>query len=194
MTDKPQKRRSKLAGLDPIAPPTPTPVAATPSPAEPKAPTKTKTTKQTETEVARATTVQVPLYLNTATRDLARSAYIADFANRGADAPNGFDHWIADAAVRYARLSPAQRAKRLAALPDEVEAERKSYKFRLSTDALEAIDRGRGEDEAKGIYKSRSPWVIEAMRLAVEEARERAGGTLPPPPQGRLPLRPRVTH
>lgn len=224
MTPQPKKRRSKLAGLNAITPPPApeptatdeaaewyeqdtteptTPVLGTKGQNQDAATTRTTkstakntkaTTKTTKTEVARATPVQVSFYLNVATRDLARAAYVSDFARLGADAPNGFDHWIGAAAERYAALSAKQRAKRLAALPDEPVAEKKSYKARLSESTVEAIDRGIAADAENGLYKSRSPWVIEAMRLGIEEARERAGGTLPEPPAGRLPIRPRTTR
>lgn len=184
--------------------------AEKPAPVAPRtrttvSPTKGRTAPRGTPTVARATTVLLNLYVNEVTYQQARAAYVADFANRGEDAPNGLDHWIADAVGAHARLKPAARKKVVKALPPEAEVvhdehgqpdkpAKKSVKVRISEDVSTALDAAVAEDELMGVYGGRSPFAIAAIRAAVEAARDLNGGVLPPPPGGRLPVRRRTSR
>lgn len=156
---------------------------------------------------ARASQEQIGLYVHEATMQDARSAYMADFRMRGEDAPSGLDHWIGEAVRELAGLRPAERAKRLAALPEEPativdpetgqrrDAKRKNGKVRLSEDTTARMDVARAADEEAGLAaRGRTTFITAAMRYGAERSRRlhesRTGDTeLPPAPPGRLPRR-----
>lgn len=195
---------SEVAGRDrPVMTQQPAPVGRA---ARPRATARTKAT-----DVARATPVQIGLYVHEATMSQARAAYLADFRSRRHDAPNGLDHWIGEAVRQLAALTPAQRDKRLAALPPEPAtitdpdtgqerpAVRKGGKVRLSEDTTARMDIARAADEEAGItVAGRNTFIVAAMRFGTERARtlhqERTGAAeLPPAPAGRLPRRGKTT-
>lgn len=156
---------------------------------------------------ARASQEQIGLYVHEGTMQDARSAYMADFRMRGQDAPNGLDHWIGEAVRELAGLRPAERAKRLAALPEEPamivdpetgqrrDAKRKNGKVRLSEDTAARMDVARAADEEAGLAaRGRTTFIVAAMRYGAERTRRlhetRTGDKeLPQAPPGRLPRR-----
>lgn len=163
--------------------------------------------KKAPAGVARPLQEQIGLYVHEVTMEGARAAYLADFRNRGADSPNGLDHWIAEAVRELAALKPAERDKRITALPPEPatvldpttgkerKAKRKGNKSRLSEDTVARMDVACAADEEAGLAaRGRNTFIVAAMRWGAERARrlheERTGNAeLPPAPPGRLPRR-----
>ena len=128
-------------------------------------------------------TVSVCLTLETYQQ--AKAAFLADWhAGGGADT---FGDWIAGACLRYAHLTPQQRADHPVTQPSG-----QPRSFTVGVEARATVDAAITADAAAGYWTTRSAWVLTAITTAIQHARHRAGGTLPTPPDrlpGRLPAR-----
>lgn len=134
-------------------------------------------------------TVRVGFYLQAPTLNEAKSAYLIDL-DTAATTPGNFAIWIAQVIAGHAALTPEQRAARAHALPPQTTTgEGVNRPYAIDEAVIEAMNTAITADRAAGRFLSRSEFVTEAIRLATESARNRAGGTLPPPPR-RLPNNP----
>jgi hypothetical protein len=136
-----------------------------------------------------AGTARLGLYLRQATLEGAKSAYVADLDTLP-DPPTSFARWIAAALDTHAGRTPADRAKLAAAHPDPEEGKRGVNRaFILPVDTIATMEETTGIDRRAGRMQSVSQLAAEALRIAIEEARVRNGGSLPRPPK-RLPNKP----
>ena len=145
----------------------------------------------TTTEVRTATTTRAGIYFHPATFNDAKSAYLADLDNTGPDAADSIARWIAGALDVYAAGTPQERAQIAESLPAEARGEGSGFtrSFELPDDTIAARDLAITEDRRNGRTSSRSSFATEAIRHAIEQARARNGGVLPPAPD-RLPNKP----
>ncbi|GGG67186.1 hypothetical protein GCM10011374_34250 [Kocuria dechangensis] len=136
-----------------------------------------------------AGTARLGLYLRQATLEGAKSAYVADL-DALADPPTSFARWIAAALDAHAGRTPADRAKLAQAHPDPEEGKRGVNRaFILPVDTIATMEETTGIDRRAGRMQSVSQLAAEALRIAIEEARQRNGGSLPVAPR-RLPNKP----
>lgn len=181
----------------PIATPTSPPPAPTKAPQEPrKAPRSPRATQPAPkaapaaTEARTATTTRTGIYFHPATFNDAKSAYLADLDNTGPDAADSIARWIAGALDIYAAGNTQERAQIAESLPEETrEGSGFTRSFELPDDTISARDAAITEDRRNGRTSSRSSFATEAIRHAIEQARARNGGVLPPAPD-RLPNKP----
>lgn len=136
-----------------------------------------------------AMTRRVGFAIQKAIQDEAKSAYVVDLDLR-ADCPPGFTHWLAEALIGHARLTPAKRAtvrRRVAA----GEGRKVSRSYDMSVDAIEAMERAIIEDRTEQNHvESRAEFFQTAVLAAIERVKKRSGrDTLPPAPD-RLPRQP----
>lgn len=129
--------------------------------------------------------VRTGIYLQAGTFAAAKSAYIADFETVAAS-PDTFAAWLAGVLDRHARRSPQARASLAEQLPGETVGGGVNRAFVLPVATVEAMHEAIGADRRSGTTTSRSQFASVAIRSAIEEARRRAGGELPPAP-ARLP-------
>lgn len=178
----------------PIA--TPTPPAPDPAPVVEKAPqTPRKAPRGARTPPASAartaSTTRTGIYFHPATFNDAKSAYLADLDTVGPDAADSIARWIAGALDQFAAGTTADRAQIAEGLPEEVRAEGSGFtrSFELPDATIAARDAAIATDRRGGRTSSRSSFATEAIRHAIEQARARNGGVLPPAPD-RLPNKP----
>ena len=136
-----------------------------------------------------AGTARLGLYLRQGTLEGAKSAYVADLDTL-TDPPTSFARWIAAALDAHAARTPADRAKLAEAHPDPEEGHRGVNRaFILPVDTITRMGETTVIDRRAGRMQSVSQLAAEALRIAIQEAKDRAGGTLPEAPK-RLPNRP----
>lgn len=139
-----------------------------------------------------ADTQLVSVYWAPAVWELARSAYIADLDTRP-DGPDSFTAWLAEALDRHAARTPRTRARLAAAHPAEAGEDRERGFQRahpLPPATIAAFEDAIVADRTQtGRVLARSGFIREAVLDAVDQARTRTGGDLPPAP-ARLPTRP----
>jgi hypothetical protein len=136
-----------------------------------------------------AGTARLGLYLRQATLEGAKSAYVADLDTLTSP-PTSFARWIATALDTHAGRTSADRAKLAEAHPDPEEGKRGVNRaFILPVDTLARMAETTGIDRRAGRMQSVSQLAAEALRIAIEEARVRNGGSLPVAPK-RLPNKP----
>lgn len=134
-------------------------------------------------------TARLGLYLRQATLEGAKSAYVADLDTL-ADPPTSFARWIAAALDAHAARTPADRARLAEAHPDPEEGKRGVNRaFILPVDTITRMEETTGIDRRAGRMQSVSQLAAEALRIAIEDARVRNGGSLPIAPK-RLPNKP----
>ena len=152
-----------------------------PQPAQtaPPAPPTEEKNRRDQTAGAGMDTVSVCLTLETYQQ--AKAAFLADW-HAGGDADT-FGDWIAGACLRYAHLTPQQRADHPVTQPSG-----QPRSFTIGAQARAAVDAAITADATAGYWPTRSAWVLTAITTAIQHARHRAGGTLPTPPD-RLPAR-----
>ena len=115
----------------------------------------------------------------------AKAAFLADWASCGT--ADTFGDWISNACLRHAHLTPQQRADHPVTQPSG-----QPRSFTVGVEARAAIDAALTADATAGYWTTRSAWVLTAIDAAITTAQNRAGGTLPTPPDrlpGRLPAR-----
>lgn len=140
-------------------------------------------------QVLPAGTARLGLYLRQATLEGAKSAYVADLDTL-TNPPTSFARWIATALDTHAGRTPADRAKLAEAHPDPEEGKRGVNRaFILPVDTIATMERTTGIDRRAGRMQSVSQLAAEALRIAIEEAKVRNGGSLPIAPK-RLPNKP----
>ncbi|MEX5271515.1 hypothetical protein [Kocuria sabuli] len=140
-------------------------------------------------QVLPAGTARLGLYLRQATLEGAKSAYVADL-DILTNPPTSFARWIATALDTHAGRTPADRAKLAEAHPDPEEGKRGVNRaFILPVDTIATMEETTGIDRRAGRMQSVSQLAAEALRIAIEEARVRNGGSLPIAPK-RLPNKP----
>lgn len=130
-------------------------------------------------------TARLGMYLTPAEFDDAKAAYLADWKHGGE--ADTFARWIAAAIDNYARRTPRERA---GAKPRGRADERtgSTRSFSIPTDTVARMRDAITADQQADRWPSDSAWCGEAIAAAVDQARSRAGGALPPPPP-RLPNR-----
>lgn len=175
------RRRSAILSQTPPQPAQTAPPAAT-MPEPPAPPTEEKNRRD---QAANAGMDTVSVCLTPETYRLAKAAFLADWhADGQADT---FGDWIAGACLRHAHLTPQQRADHPAIQPSG-----QPRSFTIGAQARAAIDAAITADSTAGYWTTRSAWVLTAIDAAITTAQNRAGGTLPTPPDrlpGRLPAR-----
>ena len=115
----------------------------------------------------------------------AKAAFLADWHAGGT--ADTFGDWIAGACLRHAHLTPQQRADHPVTQPSG-----QPRSFTVGVEARAAVDAAIAADSTAGYWTTRSAWVLTAIDAAITTAQNRAGGTLPTPPDrlpGRLPAR-----
>lgn len=122
-------------------------------------------------------------------QDQAKSAYVIDLDLR-ADCPPGFTHWLAEALIAHARLTPAKRESLRQRITPKVERKvPRSYDMTVA--AIEAMEWAIVEDRTElGRVESRAEFFQNAVLAAIERVKKRSGRhTLPAAPD-RLPRKP----
>lgn len=155
------------------------------------APTAAQATRAQATKPARSTaaTTRTGLYFHPATFESAKSAYLVDF-DALPDSADSFARWISAALAGHAALTAAQRVVAAAGLPDEPRTGSGfTRSFELDDNTVKAMETAITDDRQAHRYVTRSQFSNEAIRAAIEAAKARAGGVLPPAP-ARLPNRP----
>lgn len=133
-------------------------------------------------------TTRSGIYFRPQTFEDARSAYLVDLDQP--DAPDSIARWIDRSLRIHAARSIRDRAQLADSLPPEgQEGSGFSRSFELSDDTIAARDAAIAADRRAGRATSRSQFASEAIRHAIEQARTRNGGVLPPAPT-RLPNKP----
>jgi hypothetical protein len=134
-------------------------------------------------------TVRVGMYLHRKTFEEAKSAYLVDLDTAPA-APGNFAVWISQVLAGHAQLAPNKRLELAHQLPEETpEGRGISRSFHIPEQVIDEMNAAIVADRQHGRFLSRSEFATEAIRLATQSARTRAGGVLPPPPK-RLPNNP----
>lgn len=131
-----------------------------------------------------AGTVRAGIYFGGDEFEAAKASYLADWENGGEE--DTFTRWVAAAIITHARRSPKQRAA--LARPKSQVVNGVQRTFNLPEDSVRRMREAIVEDGKAGRWSSDSAWCADAITIAVNEARERNGGTLPTPP-ARLPNR-----
>ena len=119
---------------------------------------------------------------------LARAAYVWDLDHHP-QAPAGFNNWLHWVLQAHVDRGPQGRAQLGVAPREQIPATVGLNRHHpLAVELREALEREIVADRAAGRLHSRSSWIHEAVAVAVDDARQRAGGQLPPVPDGqRLP-------
>ncbi len=184
--------RNAEAIAEPAVQITPAPVA-TPSQQEPassqaiapRTPNTTTAAKAPTTPPATSDTARIGIYFHPEQFDTAKAGYLADWQAGGQ--ADTFARWIAGALDEHANRTPQQRAQ--VARPQERAATRGNTRsFKIPADTVARMRHSITEDQAAGQWPSDSAWCGDAIATAANQARQRAGGTLPTPP-ARLPNR-----
>lgn len=171
------------------APETPAAPEPTPEPATRPAPRpRTAGSRRTPT-IRTAATTRTGIYFRPETFDDAKSAYLVDLDARP-EAPDSIARWIAEAMELHANKTPEERKEIVNQLPEEPQGGAGfTRSFELPDHVLELRDGAITTDRRNGRVTTRSGFATEAIRHAIEQARQRAGGVLPEPP-ARLPNKP----
>lgn len=174
------RRRSAILSQTPPQPAQTAPPAAT-APEPPAPPTEENEEKNRRDQTAGAGMDTVSVCLTPETYQQAKAAFLADWASCGT--ADTFGDWIAGACLRYAHLTPQQRADHPVTQPSG-----QPRSFTIGAQARAAVDAAIAADATAGYWTTRSAWVLTAIDAAITTAQNRAGGTLPTPPD-RLPSR-----
>ena len=169
----------------PAAPPAPSEPAAPAADSKPAPPRPRK--RATKPAAAGATTVGV--YMQRATFDAARGAYMADLDTL-TTGPDTFAGWIDAALATHAGLDAEARTAIAEQLPPEQRSETRGINrtFQVGQDTINDVNAALVADRQAGRWRSRSEFAVEAILAAIEAAKKRAGGVLPEAPP-RLPNR-----
>lgn len=143
---------------------------------------RTRTSKTTtpapDETTARATKQRVSAYLTMDQFQQVRDAYVTDLAMRGTDAPLNLGEWVAQAIRRHNALTPEQRQKAAAAIPEDT-ATRKPRSWALTVDTIAGADDALAAEIAEGRrLRTLTPYVTEAVLVAVQRTLRANGGVL----------------
>lgn len=127
------------------------------------------------------------IYLHAGTVAEAKSAFIADLAHVPAP-PTSFAEWVGRALDSHTSRTLEQRAALAQEHPDTAGTVGENRAFILPEATIQALKETAHADLLAGRGLSASQLAAEALRVAIDQARTRNGGTLPPPP-ARLPTR-----
>ncbi len=106
------------------------------------------------------------------------------------DSADSFARWISATLAAHAALTPKRRATAADRLPEEPRTGSGfTRSFELDDSTVQAMEGAITEDRRAHRFVTRSQFGNEAVRVAIEAAKARAGGVLPPAP-ARLPNRP----
>jgi hypothetical protein len=151
---------------------------------------KESSTRKPQKRSTSDTRVDLGVYMTAEQFDAMRGAYLADFLNGGE--ANTLYLWVADALSAHARRSAENRIAN-SRIRDRAETgsraeTTKTKAFKIPENVIADMRAGIAEDRKAGRWATESAWAGEAISRAVEQAREKNGGTLPEPP-ARLPNR-----
>lgn len=148
------------------------------------------TTARAKPEIRKTSeTTRTGLYFHPATFEAAKSAYLVDF-DALPDSADSFARWISAALAAHAAMTPADRATAADELPGEPRSGSGfTRSFELDDNTIQAMESAITEDRRSHRFVTRSQFGNEAVRVAIEAAKTRTGGVLPPAP-ARLPNRP----
>jgi hypothetical protein len=119
--------------------------------------------------------------------ELAKAAYMADWISQGLH--DRFPDWLGAAVQQHAALNAAERARIANERPPKTTKRGLKRAFKMNPADVEAMRRTIADDfRTTGMYLSEADWCGDALRVAINAARQRAGGELPPAPT-RLPNR-----
>lgn len=145
----------------------------------------TTTKARTTAPAVSSETARIGIYFHPDQFDTAKAAYLADW-QAGGDADT-FGRWIAQALDEHAARTPAQRGQ--LTQPQERAATRGNTRsFSIPASTVVRMRESITADQQHGRWPSDSAWCGEAITAAANQARQRAGGSLPTPP-ARLPNR-----
>lgn len=116
-----------------------------------------------------------------------KQAYLADFMADPDHAPNTIASWVAAAIDAHAARTPAARG-RMATGEARGEGSGTTRSFTIPADTVDNVKAAMAADRQLARFISMSLFARDAITAAVEAARERADGNLPPAP-ARLPNR-----
>ncbi len=129
---------------------------------------------------------RLSVYLDPAEFAGAKAAYLVDW-NQGGQADT-FAAWISAAIEQHAARTTGQRAP-LERRKDRADTRTgMTRSFNIPEDVVTRMRAASTADQQAGRWLSDSAWCGDAIAAATEEARRKAGGTLPTPPP-RLPNR-----
>ncbi|MBO1768232.1 hypothetical protein [Allobranchiibius sp. GilTou38] len=190
---RPPARKSSLAGSSYFTPATTSPPttkdaapetpASAPSPA-PSAAAQRKTNNH-PSEAPPGTQRIATYWPHHELLPLARGAYVADL-QRVPGSPDSFARWIGQALNNYAQLNTAAREGALLEPVPSSDGKTLARPFNIPTADVEAMQRAQRVDLEHNQVRSRSEFITRAIRAAIADARQRAGGELPVV-KGRLP-------
>lgn len=132
-------------------------------------------------------TLRLSVYWRPPVWDLARSAYVADLDSVG-ESPRSFLGWLAQAVQLHVERSPRGRAEvadRMAEWIAATPSHRRSFNqsHPVPSFLVDQLEVAVVEDRRElGRLVARSGFVAESVFAAAEEARQRLGRDLPPPP------------
>lgn len=162
----------------------PAPTVETVAPAKAEAPA--KAAKQNKPPLESNEVTRLGIYLTPEQFTGAKAAYLADWINGGE--ANTFTRWIGEVISTHAQRSPQERLERSMLRGRSTERTGSSRSFNVPSEAVKQMRAAIVADHSAGRWPSDSAWCGEAIDLAIEEAKEKNGGTLPTPP-ARLPNR-----
>ena len=118
-----------------------------------------------------------------------RDAYVADLDDL-ADPALSHSRWVERAARDHLARSIAALHSIEADLPEQALSQPMARAWFFHPETVQSIDEAIARERHEGHpWRSRTAFVVEAMRVAIEAARARRDGSLPQAP-GRLPNRP----
>lgn len=124
-------------------------------------------------------------YLHAATYDDVKSAYVADRIRRGDEGPSTIAAWLTEAIDQYNALDIIKRRAATEALGVEQgrDGAAATRQFVIATNSIdEAGHQVLAEAQAGLAARTRSRYLTDAIRVAIERVRSEVG-TLPPAPE-----------
>ena len=136
-----------------------------------------------------AMTRRIGFAIQKTAQDQAKSAYVVDLDLR-ADCPPGFTHWLAEAVIAHAQLTPPKRESVRRRITPGIER-KVPRSYEMTVDAIEAMERAIIEDRTElGHVASRAEFFQTAVLAAIERVKKRSGRDTLPIAPSRLPRQP----
>lgn len=189
---RPAPRKSSLAGASPVAPLAQEAPKATPRPQDDpsaapqkRVETSPDTAKPATTKTSSPTRTARPgIYFHEADFMAAKSAFLADW--RAGGTADKFPTWIAAALDAHASRTPHERAQLVRSATHAGRGFTRS--FDIPGEVEDRMNDAIKQDNDADRWPTLSAWAGDAIAAAVERAKTRVGGSLPPAPP-RLPNR-----